>query len=63
MQSDPGRRISCKTLSLLGGSSLGVANSLGLADLIMAPGMFSLTACSGSVLLQISKSVNRVLCS
>lgn len=40
VQSDPGRRISCKTLSLLGGSSLGVANSLGLADLIMAPGMF-----------------------
>ena len=61
VQSGLGRRITYKTLSLFGGSSLGVAYSLGLADLIMAPAMPSVTARSGGIVLPIAKSINQVL--
>lgn len=37
VKSGLGRRIAYKTLSLFGGSSLGIAFSLGIADLILAP--------------------------
>lgn len=39
VQSGLGRRIAYRALSLFGGSSLGVAYALGIADLIMAPAM------------------------
>lgn len=61
VQSGLGRRIAYKTLSLFGGSSLGVAYSLGFADLIMAPAMPSVTARSGGIVLPIAKSINQVL--
>ena len=50
-----------KTLSLFGGSSLGIAYSLGIADLILAPAMPSVTARSGGIILPISKSIDQVL--
>lgn len=61
VQSGLGRRIAYKTLSLFGGSSLGIAYSLGLADLFLAPAMPSVTARSGGIILPISKSINQVL--
>lgn len=61
VQSGLGRRIAYKTLSLFGGSSLGVAYSLGVADLIMAPAMPSVTARSGGIILPVAKSINQVL--
>ncbi|MBQ8829363.1 MAG: DASS family sodium-coupled anion symporter [Burkholderiaceae bacterium] len=61
VQSGLGKRIAYKTLSLFGGSSLGVAYSLGLADLIMAPAMPSVTARSGGIILPVAKSINQVL--
>lgn len=42
-----GKRIAYKMLSLFGGSSLGIAYSLCISDLIMAPAMPSVTARSG----------------
>ncbi len=42
-----GKRIAYRMLSLFGGSSLGIAYSLGISDLIMAPAMPSVTARSG----------------
>lgn len=61
VQSGLGRRIAYKTLSLFGGSSLGVAYSLGIADLVMAPAMPSVTARSGGIILPVAKSINQVL--
>ena len=61
VQSGLGRRIAYKTLSLFGSSSLGVAYSLGIADLIMAPAMPSVTARSGGIILPVAKSINQVL--
>lgn len=61
VQSGPGRRIAYKMLSLFGGSSLGVAYSLGIADLVMAPAMPSVTARSGGIILPVAKSINQVL--
>lgn len=61
VQSDLGRRIAYKMLSLFGGSSLGVAYSLGIADLVMAPAMPSVTARSGGIILPVAKSINQVL--
>ena len=61
VQSGLGRRIAYKTLSLFGGSSLGVAYSLGIADMIMAPAMPSVTARSGGIVLPVAKSINQVL--
>ncbi len=61
VQSGLGRRIAYKTLSLFGGSSLGIAYSLGIADLILAPAMPSVTARSGGIILPISKSINQVI--
>ena len=63
VQSGLGRRIAYKMLSLFGGSSLGVAYSLGIADLIMAPAMPSVTARSGGIILPVAKSINQVLSS
>ncbi len=61
VQSGLGKRIAYKTLSWFGSSSLGVAYSLGIADLIMAPAMPSVTARSGGIVLPIAKSINQVL--
>lgn len=61
VESGLGKRIAYKTLSLFGGSSLGIAYSLGLADLLLAPAMPSVTARSGGIVLPIAKSINQVL--
>lgn len=61
VQSGLGRRIAYKMLSLFGGSTLGIAYSLSLADLIMAPAMPSVTARSGGIVLPIAKSINAVM--
>jgi DASS family divalent anion:Na+ symporter len=56
-----GKRIAFKMLSLFGGSSLGIAYSLGISDLIMAPAMPSVTARSGGIIFPIARSINDVL--
>lgn len=56
-----GKRIAYKMLSLFGGSSLGIAYSLGISDLIMAPAMPSVTARSGGIIFPIARSINDVL--
>ncbi|NDJ55884.1 DASS family sodium-coupled anion symporter [Enterobacteriaceae bacterium 4M9] len=56
-----GKRIAYKMLSLFGSSSLGIAYSLGVSDLIMAPAMPSVTARSGGIIFPISRSINEVL--
>lgn len=56
-----GKRIAYKALSLFGGSSLGIAYSLGVSDLIMAPAMPSVTARSGGIIFPIARSINDVL--
>jgi DASS family divalent anion:Na+ symporter len=56
-----GKRIAYKMLSLFGGSSLGIAYSLGVSDLIMAPAMPSVTARSGGIIFPIARSINGVL--
>lgn len=56
-----GKRIAYKMLSLFGGSSLGIAYSLGVSDLIMAPAMPSVTARSGGIIFPIARSINDVL--
>lgn len=56
-----GKRIAYKMLSLFGGSSLGIAYSLGVSDLIMAPAMPSVTARSGGIIFPIVRSINDVL--
>lgn len=56
-----GKRIAYKMLSLFGGSSLGIAYSLGVSDLIMAPAMPSVTARSGGIIFPIARSINEVL--
>ena len=61
VQSGLGRRIAYKMLSLFGSSSLGIAYSLSLADLIMAPAMPSVTARSGGIILPVAKSINAVM--
>lgn len=61
VKSGLGRRIAYKMLSLLGGSSLGIAYSLGFADLLMSPAMPSVTARSGGIIAPVSRSINEVL--
>ncbi|AHG20579.1 2-oxoglutarate translocator [Chania multitudinisentens RB-25] len=56
-----GKRIAYKMLSLFGGSSLGIAYSLGISDLVMAPAMPSVTARSGGIIFPIARSINEVL--
>ncbi|QWA13376.1 DASS family sodium-coupled anion symporter [Sodalis ligni] len=56
-----GKRIAYKMLSLFGGSSLGIAYSLGISDLIMSPAMPSVTARSGGIIFPIARSINSVL--
>ena len=60
VQSGLGRRIAYLMLSKFGGSSTGIAYSLGCADLVMAPAMPSVTARSGGIILPIAKSINDV---
>ncbi len=55
------RRIAYKMLSLFGGSSLGIAYALGLADLIIAPATPSVIARSAGAILPVAKSINRAL--
>ncbi len=61
VQSGLGRRIAYWTLSKFGGSSLGIAYALGIADLAMAPAMPSVTARSGGIILPVAKSINAVM--
>lgn len=61
VQSGLGRRIAYLMLSKFGGSSTGIAYSLGCADLVMAPAMPSVTARSGGIILPIAKSINDVM--
>lgn len=56
-----GKRIAYRMLSWFGGSSLGIAYSLGTSDLIMAPAMPSVTARSGGIVFPIARSINDVL--
>ena len=56
-----GKRLAYKMLSLFGGSSLGIAYSLGISDLIMAPAMPSVTARSGGIIFPVACSINQVL--
>ena len=61
VQSGLGRRIAYSMLQRFGGSSLGIAYALGIADLIMAPAMPSVTARSGGIILPVAKSINQVM--
>lgn len=61
VKSGLGKRIAYKLLSLFGGSSLGIAYSLGISDLIMAPAMPSVTARSGGIIFPVVRSINDVL--
>ena len=61
VKSGLGRRIAYRLLSMFGGSSLGIAYSLGVADLVMAPAMPSVTARSGGIIFPIARSINEVL--
>ncbi len=56
-----GKRIAYRMLSWFGGSSLGIAYSLGVSDLVMAPAMPSVTARSGGIIFPIARSINEVL--
>jgi DASS family divalent anion:Na+ symporter len=60
VKSGLGRRIAYKMLSMFGSSSLGIAYSLGIADLLMAPAMPSVTARSGGIILPVAKSISTV---
>ena len=60
VKSGLGRRIAYKMLSMFGNSSLGIAYSLGIADLLMAPAMPSVTARSGGIILPVAKSISSV---
>ncbi|MBQ9241144.1 MAG: DASS family sodium-coupled anion symporter [Duodenibacillus sp.] len=60
VKSGLGRRIAYKMLSWFGSSSLGIAYSLGIADLLMAPAMPSVTARSGGIILPVAKSISTV---
>lgn len=61
VQSGLGRRIAYLLLSKFGGSTLGIAYSLGIADLCMAPAMPSVTARSGGIILPVAKSIIEVM--
>lgn len=55
-----GHRIAYKLLSLVGGKTLGIAYALGVADLIMAPAMPSVTARSAGIVFPVARSINEV---
>jgi DASS family divalent anion:Na+ symporter len=61
VQTGLGKRIAYRMLSWFGGSSLGIAYALGVADLIMAPATPSVTARSGGVILPIAISITNAL--
>lgn len=61
VKSGLGRRIAYVMLSKFGGSSMGIAYSLGVTDLIMAPAMPSVTARSGGIIFPVVRSINEVL--
>ncbi len=61
VQTGLGKRIAYRMLSWFGGSSLGIAYALGMADLIMAPATPSVTARSGGVILPIARSITDAL--
>ncbi|MCG5029924.1 anion permease [Mesosutterella sp. OilRF-GAM-744-9] len=61
VQSGLGRRIAYLMLSKFGNSSTGIAYSLGIADLLMAPAMPSVTARSGGIILPVAKSILSVM--
>ncbi len=56
-----GRRVAFTMLSKFGGSSLGVAYALGMADLCMASAMPSVTARGGGIIMPVVKSINLVM--
>ncbi len=61
VQSGLGRRIAYMMLSKFGGSVIGIAYSLGFADLFMAPAMPSVTARSGGIVLPVARSILDVM--
>jgi len=61
VKSGLGKRIAYRVLSKFGGSNLGIAYSLGITDLIMAPAMPSVTARSGGIIFPVARSINEVL--
>ena len=56
-----GRRVAFSLLSKFGGSALGIAYSLGVADLLMASAMPSVTARGGGIIMPVVKSINLVM--
>ncbi len=56
-----GRRVAFTMLSKFGGSSLGVAYALGMADFLMASAMPSVTARGGGIIMPVVKSINLVM--
>lgn len=61
VKSGLGKRIAYFMLSKFGGSSTGIAYSLGLADLIMASAMPSVTARGGGIIMPVARSICRVM--
>lgn len=61
VQTGLGKRIAYRMLSWFGGSSLGIAYALGIADLVVAPATPSVTARSGGIILPIARSINETL--
>lgn len=61
VKSGLGNRIAYFMLSKFGGSSTGIAYSLGLADLIMASAMPSVTARGGGIIMPVARSICRVM--
>jgi len=61
VKSGLGKRIAYLMLSRFGGSSTGIAFSLGIADLIMASAMPSVTARGGGIIMPVARSICRVM--
>lgn len=56
-----GKRVAFSLLSRFGGSALGIAYSLGIADFLMASAMPSVTARGGGIIMPVVKSINLVM--
>ena len=61
VKSGLGRRIAYFMLSRFGGSSLGIAYSLGVADLVMASAMPSVTARVGGIIMPVARSISQAM--
>jgi DASS family divalent anion:Na+ symporter len=61
VKSGLGKRIAYVMLAKFGGSSLGIAYSLGIADFIMASAMPSVTARGGGIIMPVTRAICRVM--